>query len=151
MLHTAVALLFIACCAVVDCSCTTVYVYCLLHCCTCVLPVALLCCTVCCSVFAASLPHGACLLSFLIPIHNAGLAKKAQFSLHGLGFAHKAECTISCRTHVYRVPTQSWSWHVFIVMFLIILNCIYHAHDTHDMRVSCARICARIFLTNFAA
>ena len=28
-------------------------------------------------------------------------------------------------------------------MLLIILNCIYHAHDTH---ASCARICARIFL-----
>ena len=82
-----VALLYIACCTAVDCQ-----LQCCIACCTVALLVALFC--------AASLHHGACLFSLLIPFHSAGLTMQAQFSLHGLGYAHKAECTISCLTRI---------------------------------------------------
>ena len=34
-------------------------------------------------------------------------------------------------------------------MFLMILNCIYHAHDTHDMRVICAPFFNEFCCMNF--
>ena len=81
-----------------------------------------------------------------------------QLSLHGLGYARRAECSLllSCRhyledIHYVTCVNISVSWSVFIVMFLTLRNCISHAHThgAHGIRVSFVVFILVFLLNNF--